>query len=179
MTAATLPGGSLPLYAHLLLPTMALCAFGQSRQQQISSCVDGDSFKVCSRFPGGWGVRVVYRSGTLLSTETGLLAPLVTQPLPGRVAIAFLKVTQCASGVSHDLKTHCIPQQCYHKRPFFLRLPPSPIAHSQTSVACCSLMSRPISCSKRHELTRGPWQLFNVRTLRPGRGWCQQLSHRG
>lgn len=53
----------------------SLCFWSVTSAASLSSCVDGDSLNASSRFPGRWGVRVVYRSGRLLSTETSLLAP--------------------------------------------------------------------------------------------------------
>lgn len=87
------------------MPTMAL--YASIGRVNTSFPVWTEPFKLNNqgvRFPGSRGVRVVYRLERVLSTKSSLLPWLVTRLLPGRVAIALLKVIQSASSVSHDLQ---------------------------------------------------------------------------
>lgn len=87
------------------MPTMAL--YASIGRVNTSFPVWTEPFKLNNqgvRFPGSRGVRVVYRLEKVLSTKSSLLPWLVTRLLPGRVAIALLKVIQSASSVSHDLQ---------------------------------------------------------------------------
>lgn len=102
--------------------TMALYALVS--HVNMSFPVWTEPFKPSSRgveFPGGGGVRVVYRLERVLSTETSLLPWHMTRLLPGHVLIAFLKVIQSASGVSHDLQ-HITFLSTNITKPFFLSL---------------------------------------------------------
>lgn len=60
----------------------------------------------------------------VLSTQLSLLPRLMTWLLPGHVVIAFLKVTQSASGVSHDLQHITFLNTNIMKRSQFLSLFP-------------------------------------------------------
>lgn len=87
------------------MPTMAL--YASIGRVNTSFPVWTEPFKLNNqgvRFPGSRGVRVVYRLERVLSTKSSLLPWLVTRLLPGRVAIALLKVIQSVSSVSHDLQ---------------------------------------------------------------------------
>lgn len=146
-----------------ILSTMALYALVSHVSMSFPVCTE--PFKPSSqrvRFPGGWGVRVVYRLERVLSTETSLLPWQMTRLLPGHVVIAFLKVIQSASGVSHDLK-HITFLSTNIMKPFsFLCLP-----HTLSDITCqltacwCHIQS---GQSNHTDWQCRSW-LFNVWTL--------------
>lgn len=145
------------------LPTMALYALVS--HVNMSFPVWTEPFKPSSqgvRFPGGWGVRVVYRLERVLSTETSLLPWHMTQLLPGHVVIAFPKVIQSASGVSHDLKHITFLSSNMMKFFSFLCLP-----HTLSDITCpltacwCHIQS----CQSNHVDSQCRSWLFDVWTL--------------
>lgn len=120
----------------------------------VSLPVWTEAFKLSSqgvRFPGGWGVRVVYRLERVLSTETSLLPRHMTWLLPGHVVIAFLKVIQSASGVSHDLQ-HIAFLSANITKPSSFALSFShthfqtPLAHSQPACVTSDHVSLTTQC---------------------------------
>lgn len=125
-----------------------------------------EPFKLSSkgvRFPGGWGVRVVYRLERVLSTETSLLPWHMTRLLPGHVVIAFLKVIQSASAVSHDLQHITFLSASITKPLSFLS--PSHHTHFQTPHAHPQPWCHIRSCQSNHTVWEcQPWT-FNVWTL--------------
>lgn len=150
----------------------SMCFWSVTSAASLSSCVDGDSLKASSRFPGCWGVRVVYRSGRLLSTETSLLAPTRDPTTSGSCRDSL------PEGYSVCQRCFTWPQNTSHSSAL---LSQETLFSSSSSVSLCTLsdFSRSLTArrchiqssrSKLHKLTRAWWQLFNVRTLRPGLG---------
>lgn len=139
-----------------------------------------EPFKLSSqgvRFPGGWGVRVVYRLERVLSTETSLLPWHMTWLLPGHVVIAFLKVIRSASGVSHDLQ-HITFLSTNIMKPFsFLSLTPTHTFRHHLPTHGL-LMSHPIM-SNHIDWECRSW-LFDVWTLDWGgvgvNGWVMGVN---
>lgn len=145
----------------------------------MSFPVWAEPFKLSSqgvRFPGGWGVRVVYRLERVLSTETSLLPWHMTRLLPGHVVIAFLKVIRSASGVSHDLQ-HITFLSTNITKPFSFSLS---FSHTHTFRHHLPthglLMSHPIMSNHTDRVSIKAVWCVNIKL---GWGWCQQLSHGG
>lgn len=111
-------------------------------------------------------VRVVYGSEKALSTEASLLPWHMTRLLPGHVGVFCLKVTQSASGVSHDLQ-HVAFLSTRIMKPLSFSDSPT---HSHNCRAACQ--------SKPHRPERVLMAAVWCERIRPAWDWCQQLSHK-